>query len=160
MPTPSLEVIQQFKMTGLVGTRPRYFGDKTQPVLPTVAGAVFDETFTLADNFGNQTLWSSGVSNGNFTAFQYMLVLCDADIVLEIANTVPANDERALIFVKANTIMVIPGQSFGAYASATSRLDGAALVLATDYNNINEIRAQRNVAAGGGAANVRLALIN
>jgi hypothetical protein len=155
--TPTLELTFQMKLLALIGARFRYVGDKNTPVSLTTTGVIFEDTFILAENFGNATLWSSG--NGNITAFSYMVVVSDQDVVVEVARTTPNPDERALFFVKANCPLVIPGQSFGAYASNTSRLDGTVLVSATDYDNILEIRAQRNVAAGGGAANVRLTLI-
>lgn len=155
--TPTLELTFQMKLLALIGAKHRFVGDKNTPVTLTTTGVIHDDTTTIADNFGNETLWTA--DDGNINNFSYLLVVTDADIVLELVNTTPATDERALLFVKANCPLLIPGQSFGGYASNTSRLDGAVLVLATDYNNINQIRAQRNVATGNGSANVRLVLI-
>lgn len=155
--TPTLSLLFEMKMLGLIGTKYRYLGDKATPVSLTTTGVVHSDTFILADNYGAATLWTVG--DGNISTFQYLIIESDADVVIELSNTTPANDERALLFVKANCPLVVPGQSFGAYASVTSRLDGAVLVAATDYGNINQIRAQRNAADLVGDANIRLTLI-
>lgn len=156
--TPTLEVLYQLKMLALVGSRYRYIGDKNALVNPTVAGQIYEDTFTLNDNYGNAILWTSG--QGNITNFKYLVVVSDQDIILEVANTTPNPDERALFLVTANVPFILPAVNVGGYANNVSRLNGAAIVSGTGYNLINEIRAQRNVATGSGAANVRLSLIN
>ena len=151
----------EFLISGLLGeneNRPRHFGDRADSDDLTVTGQVFDTgNVIVADNFGTATLWQTG--QGGLTAPAYILFISDKDIFIEIANTTPNPDERMLFEVKANALLAMPADVMGAYASNTSRLDGAVLVSATDYNAITEIKVQRDVADLVGDANVRLVLI-
>lgn len=154
----SLEQIIQFQLA-LTGEAQRRFGDKTTPVNLTVNGQVWDSSnIVVADNFGNVTLWQS--PQGGLTSFQYLLFTSNADVWLELANTVPATDERLIIFVAANSILALPSGKMGGYASNVSRFDGAVMVSGTDYNFINEIRVDRDVTDLAGDATVRLMLVN
>ncbi len=148
----------QFSTTEILSEAIRHFGDKNLPTELTVNGQVWDSgNFPIADAYTAATIWSA--TNGGLASFSYLLFVADADMWLEIANTTPNPDERALIFVPANAMLILPSAYIGGYASNTSRLDGSALVAATDYNAIGEIRVQNNVAAGAGTTTCRLMLI-
>lgn len=154
----TLTQILQYSMS-LLGETQRKIGEKNAPTDFTINGRIFDTGgIPIADNFGNATLWTAGA--GGLTTFSYLLFTTDAAVALEFTNTVPATDERALVYVAAGAFLCIPSQFMGGFASNTSRLDGAALVLGTDYNSINEIRVQRDVAASTGVATIRLVLIS
>lgn len=153
----TLEQVVQYTIS-LTGEAQRRIGAKNTPTNLTVTGQVFDTgNVPLADGFAQLTLWQA--NQGGLATFAYLLFLCTADCWLEFANTVPATDERAIVRVPANAMLVIPSAFMGGYASNTSRLDGADLVLATDYNSINEIRVQSDVALLGGAGLARMMLI-
>lgn len=154
----TLEQIIQFSLA-VLGENTRKIGEKTSPTDLTVNGQVFDTgNVTVADNFGTATLWQA--NQGGMASFSYLILLTNADIYVELANTVPATDERLLFKVPANTICVLPSSVMGGFASNTSRLDGAVLVSATDYNLITDVKVQRDVADAVGDATVRLVLIN
>lgn len=153
----TLEQIVQYTIA-ITGEAQRRFGAKTSPTNLTVTGQVFDTgNIPIADAFSQQTIWQTG--NGGLATFAYLLFTCTVDCWLEIANTTPNPDERALIRVPANTVAVLPTAFMGGYASNTSRLDGADLVVVTDYNSITEIRVQSDVASLGGAGLARLMLV-
>jgi hypothetical protein len=142
----------------ILGETERKIGDKTEPISLTVNGQVFDTgNFPIADNYGNLVVWSA--AQGGLASFSHLIFTATADVILEFANTTPNPDERALMNVAANTMLIIPSSVMGGYASNTSRLNGAAIVSGTGFNTINEIRVQRNVATGVGAATGRLVLI-
>jgi len=152
----TLSLLQAISLA-VTGEAQKLVGDTQTPQTATVNGIVYDLTFSLAAGFTAATLWET--PDGQLTSFSYIVVLSDAEIVLELANTTPSPDARALFRLAANCVMVIPTGTLGAYSSDTSRLDGSALVLDTDYGTIKQIRAQRDVAGGGVAANIRLMLI-
>lgn len=142
----------------IIGEAVRHIGDKQTPTDLTVSGQVWDSgNFPVADAYTAATIWNGG--DGGLTSFSYLIFIADSDMWLEFANTVPATDENALVFVPAGAMLVLPSAYMGGYANNTSRLDGAVLVAATDYNAINKIRVQNNVAAGAGTATCRLVLI-
>lgn len=154
----TLQQIVQYSMS-VLGETQRKIGEKNSPTDLTVNGQIWDSGgVPVADAFGQATLWQSG--NGGLTSFAYLIFTSDVDVVLEVANTTPNPDERALFLVKGGTFLIIPSTSVGGYANNTSRLDGSALVLNTDYGLISEIRVQRDVADLAGNATVRLVLIS
>lgn len=135
----------------------RRFGDRNTPIEFTVDSKVFDVETTVAANYGTATLWTAG--NGGISTFDFLLFSSDQDLVIELVNTTPNPDERMLVKCRANSIIVLPSQIMGAYASNTTRLDGAALVSGTDYNSINQILVQRDAATGQATATCRLMLV-
>lgn len=153
----TLEQIIQFQIA-LTGEAVRRFGDKATPTDLTVTGQVWDSgNFPLADNYGNAEIWAT--TQGGLASFAYLIFMADVDVILELANTTPNPDERALFNIAANSVLVLPSSVMGGYASNTSRLDGAAMVSATDFNTINSIRVQRNAANLAGDATCRLMLV-
>lgn len=154
----TLEQIVQFSST-VIGETKRLIGEKNLPTDLTINGQIWDSgNFPIADNYSAATIWNGG--EGGLSSFSYLIFLANADMWLEFANTVPATDENALIFVPANAMLVLPSAYMGGYANNTSRLDGAVLVAATDYGAINKIRVQNNTPAGAGTATCRLVLLN
>lgn len=136
----------------------RVFGDRfTQTTIKPTLGVLFDGIDIIPDASGQDTLWVTG--QGGVDTFEYMFLLSDVDVYVEVANTTPDPDERALVFVKGGIPLVIPGGKMGGYASNTSRLDGSILVSGTDYDNITEIRVQNDALDGVGDATVRLLLL-
>lgn len=154
----TLEQVVQFTIS-VLGETQRRIGQKTSPVEFTVGGAIFDTgNITVADAFGRANLWA--VSQGGLTTFSYLIFTTNADIILELGNTVDAStDARALFRIAANSFFVLPSAVMGGYTSDTSRLDGAVLVANTDYFNIDFVRVQRDVADLAGDALIRLVLI-
>jgi hypothetical protein len=154
----TLEQIVQFQ-TSVLGESTRRVGGKAVLTNFDVDGAVYDTgNIVVADNYGAKTLWTS--PGGGITSFDWLLFTTNRDVYIELVNTVPATDERLLLKVLANSYLVLPSSVMGGYASNTSRLDGAALVSATDFNLITEIRVQRDAADLDGDASVRLVLID
>lgn len=147
----------------VLGENERKFGEKRSPSNFTVDGKVYDTgNIVVADNFGTAVLWdiTAGSNGGLSTGFDWLLFTTNADVFLELVNAVPATDERALIFVPANTYVILPSRYIGAVATNTSRLDGANMVEATDYDEITQIKVQRDEADGVGDATVRLMLVD
>lgn len=152
----TLEQRLQYSL-GVLSETVRRFGDKNTPITFTVDSTVFDIEAVIADNFGNTTLWQSG--QGGMTVFKFLIFTCDTEVILELANTTPSPDERMLFRIAAGSTIVLSSQIMGAYASDTSRLDGSALVSGTDFNNITQIRVQRDQPTGSGAATIRMMLV-
>jgi len=153
----TLELLEFFKVA-ILGSATKMLGDRRTPYEVTVVGTTYDVSNVIADNYSTATIWTSGA--GGVTTFKILLFMSDADVFIELANTVPVPDERAILFVRANTIVVLTGNMVGGYASDTSRLDGAVMVEATDFDDITEIRVQRNAEDAAGDATTRLVLIN
>lgn len=138
--------------------RVQLFGDRFTPttITPTL-GVVYDATDVIPDASGRDTLWVT--EQGGINTFEYMFLLSDVDVYVELVNTTPDPDERAIVFVKGGVPLVVPGGLMGGHASNTTRLDGVALVLGTDYGNITVIRVQNDAEEGAGDATVRLILV-
>ncbi len=154
----TFKVAFEFAVRSSLGKVLQSLGDRfiRTTITPTL-GIVFDVGDVIADNFGQDTLWTTG--QGGIDTFEYLFFLSDVDVYLEVANTDTSPDERFLVLVRGGIPLVIPGGLMGGYGSDTSRLDGSVLVLSTDYDNITEIRVQRDEAEGVGDATVRLMLV-
>lgn len=136
----------------------RQFGNANVPSEFAVTGQVYDTgSVGVSDGYGVKSLWSA--DGGGLASFQYLLFTSTHAVKLELVNATPNPDERMLFEVPAGGIVLIPSAVMGGYASNTSRLDGAALVDGTDFNNITEIRVQRDDADLTGDATVRLMLV-
>lgn len=148
----------EFSMSTTLGRCLRLFGDRFSPVTftPTL-GIVFDATDVVADNFGIETLWTTGA--GGVDTFEYLFLLSDVDVYVELANTDTSPDERVLLLARGGIPLIIPGGLVGGFASDVSRLDASVLVSGTDYDNITWIKVQRDEAEGVGDATVRLILV-
>jgi hypothetical protein len=154
----TLEQTIQFTIDGILGETKRNIGEKGSPTDFTIAGQVFDTgNLTLADNYTALTVWDSG--QGGMTAPSFIIVISNVDVYLELANTTPATDERLILKIKANAFCVIPANLIAGYANNTSRLDGAALVLNTDYGAITHLAIQNDGADLAGDATIRVVLI-
>lgn len=153
----TLEQIIQFQLS-VLDESVRRIGEKSEPTDLTVTGQVFDTgNFPVTDNYGTAEIWAA--NQGGLASFAYLIFMANVAMTLEVANTTPNPDERALFRVPANAMLVLPSGTMGGYASNTTRLDGAANVLNTDYGTINSVRVQRDVADLAGDATCRLVLI-
>lgn len=154
----TFKVAFEFSVLDSLNRLLRVFGDRfvRTTITPTL-GVLFDVTDIIADGYAQDTLWVAG--QGGIDTFEYMFLVSNVDVHVEVANTATSPDERLLLLVKANVPLILPGGVMGGFASDTSRLDGAVLVSGTDYNSILEIRVQSAVADDAGDATVRLLLL-
>lgn len=107
---------------------------------------------TVADNYGAAILWTTG--DGGFTTFSHGVLIADKDVFVEFRSD-NASPEYALLLIKAGCPMYF-GPSMG--AGTTERVDGAVLTDNTDFDTIDRIEVQRNVADAAGDAKVTLFL--
>jgi hypothetical protein len=138
-----------------VGGELKEAGSRTVAEEVTVDGYVFETRAAVPDNYLDQILWTAG--DGGIDDFDVLYVESDEDIFLELRNT-QATDEFVLLEVKAGVPLILRSDDVAGYQS-TTRLDDAELVEATDYDQVDRITAQRNVADDEGDATVRLLLI-
>jgi hypothetical protein len=108
----------------------------------------------VADNYGTVTLWTT--TDGGLTTFTHGWIFSDQDVVVEL-RTDNVSPEYASIFVKANVLTAITAKTSG---NTTETLDGAILVDGTDFDDVDRIEVQRDVADAIGDATVDLILFN
>lgn len=127
-------------------------GDKNvdQDITLSTGRAYCSTQVTVADNYGTATLWTTG--DGGLTTFTHGFILSDQDLVVEL-RTDNGTPEYASIFVKANVLTFIPAKTSG---NTTETLDGAILVDGTDFDDVDRIEVQRDVADAIGDATVDL----
>ncbi len=114
------------------------------------AGVVEDVLVT--DAFGVATLWVT--PQAGITTYEKAYIFSDVDLAVEI-RTDNGTPEFILMFIEANTLTPLPALLGG---NTTESIDGAILVQGTDYDNADQIRVQRDVAAAIGDATVTLYL--
>lgn len=107
---------------------------------------------TIADNYGEDILWASG--DGGLDNYTHGFIYSDQDLIVEL-KTDNGTPEYVLLEVKANVIASLPAIAGG---NTTESIDGAVLVDGTDYDDVVQIRIQRDVADAVGDATVSLFL--
>ena len=136
----------------------RTIGDRfTRTTITPTLGVLFDVGEVIPDDTTAEVLWVTG--QGGIDTFEYLFFLSDVDVYVELANVDTSPDERLVLLVRAGIPLVIPSGVMGGFASDTSRLDSAALVSGTDYDNVTEISVQNDAADGVGDATIRLLLL-
>ncbi len=148
----TLSVTQHITFT--VGNEVKTYGSLTTPVSVTLTtGLVHETRAVVADNYGVETLWTTG--DGNLDTFEFLWFLSDADVFLEL-RTDMGTAEYAILPVQANVPFILVGDD--AAGTIVSRLDGAQLIEDTDWAQIDRITVCRNVADALGDATVHLVL--
>lgn len=151
----TLNLIQHFEVT-LADNTVLKIGSKVTPLTLTLTnGTRYDTLVVVADNYGAETLWTTG--GGGMDTFEVALVYSDVDVWLELRNE-QATDEFALVQIQGGVWHVLSTDNMGGYQTMT-RIDGAVLADNTDYGQIDNITAHRDVAAAAGAATVHLILL-
>jgi len=107
---------------------------------------------TIADDYGEDVLWATG--DGGLDTFTHGFIKSDQDVFVEL-QTDNATPEYILLEVKANVLTPLPGKAGG---DDTESIDGSDLVDGTDYDDVDQIRVQRNAADAQGDATVSLYL--
>ena len=116
---------------------------------------VYRSTITVEDDYNVETIWAAG--DGGLTTFDQGIILSDQDVLVEMRNDA-GSAEFALIQVRANTPFYFG--PFLAAGTAGELVDGAESVENTDFDSIDRIQIQRNVADNVGNATVTLALVD
>lgn len=104
----------------------------------------------ISDNYGYDTLWSSG--DGGLDTFTQGFLYSDQDLLVELVTTGPT---YCLLTLPANVLTPVPAACLG----STSESFGSGLLESgTDFFPTTGIKVQRNVADGVGDAAVDLFL--
>lgn len=117
-------------------------------------GLVHEVRAIVADDYGVEKLWGTG--DGNLDNFELLWFLSDVDVFLELRSDMAA-DEFILIEVKADVPLILTSDDMAGHDTA-SRLDGAVLVEATDYAQVDQITVGNDAADAAGDAKVHLVL--
>ncbi len=127
-------------------------GSKATPITFSLTNGTpsYDEKI-LADNYTADVLWTAG--EGGKDTFELMMIVSDVAVFIGIRND--AGSPEYAVHQLAPNIPFILG-SDDLYANTTDVLDGAILVDGTDYNQIDRIEVQRDVADGIGDAKVKI----
>lgn len=147
-----LSLTQHFTLT--IGGENKEAGSLITPQEITVDGLVFECRTTVATEYLDEVLWTTG--NGNIDTFDFLWFESDQDVFLELRNTM-VPDEFLLFEVKANIPFVLASDNIAGY-DTTTRFDDAALIEGTDWDQADQITVQNNT-TGGSTATVRLILI-
>ena len=154
----TLSLTQKFTATLADGTDLDLGSVIVPETLTLTNGTIFRTTDVVADDYGQDVLWTAG--EGGMDTFEVMLVKTDADIVLELRTTAAGLNQIAQIAVAAGPWTLISKDKAGGYAAASTVFDGSVLVDGTDYDAIDRIEAYRDVADGQGDATVTLILLS
>lgn len=151
----TLNLTQHFEATLADGTVLEIGSKTTAQTLTLTGGTRYDTLVVVADNYGAETLWTTG--NGGMDTFEVALVYSDVDVWLNLRNE-QATDEFALIQIQGGLWHILTTDNMGGYQT-TTRIDGAVLVDNTDYGQVDQIVAHRDEADGQGDATVHLILL-
>lgn len=152
----TLKFTQKFSMDLADGTT-FTLGDEFTPLeLSVTNGYKYETLAVVADDYGSEVLWATG--DGGMDTFEVALIYSDADVWIELRNE-QETDEFTLIELQAGVWHVLTSDNMGAYQT-TTRIDGEVLANNTDYGQIDQITATRDVADGQGDAQVRIILFN
>ena len=122
-----------------------------EPVtLSLTNGTVYRTSVVIPDAYGTDVVWQTG--GGGFDSFELGLIVSNQDLALEF-RTDAGTAGYATTLLKANVPYYF-SPKLGTANAAT--LDGDELVDDTDYNDVDRISVQRNVADNQGDALVRL----
>jgi len=116
---------------------------------------VYYTTKTIADNYGEDVLWTTG--DGGLDTFTYGFIMSDQDIWVQLRNDDTGTAEYVRMLVPANVLTTIPAKCAG---NTTDAFDGAVLVDNTDYADTDQIAVHRDVADGVGDAVVSMYLFD
>ncbi len=145
----TLSVTQHITFT--VGNEVKTFGSLTTPVeISLTTGLVHETRAVVADDYAEQTLWTSG--DGGLDTFEFLWFLSDADVLLEFADV--AGTECFAIQVKANVPFILSYDDILVSDSAASIVTGDVATMKT----INRILVHNNGAEAIGDATVHLVL--
>lgn len=125
----------------------------TETTLSSDAAVLAVRQKVVADNYGEDILWATG--DGGLDTPSQAFILSDQAIYIEL-KTDNASPEYVLLLIPANIITAVPLKVGG---DDTESIDGAVLVDATDYDDVVQIRVQRDAAEGAGDATVSLYLV-
>lgn len=151
-----LSVIQRFTATLADGTSFELGSLTTAQTITLTSGHKFETIKTIADNYGYDAIWTKG--DGGLDTFEVALIYSDADVVLEL-KTDNATPEYILLKIQGGVWhILLTSDDMG--GDTVASIDGAVTVDGTDYDQIQEISAQRDVADAAGDAIVHLVLLN
>ena len=122
-------------------------GSRTVAKTLTVAGDVHESRVTVADNYTEQVMWTTG--DGGISTFDFLYCESDADILL---NFKQAGAEYATVNVNANVPLILGSDDFLAVVLQGDAAPETLVAMAL-------ITAKNNVADAAGDAHVRLVLI-
>lgn len=152
--TASLTTHLTLTVGSLTGSVVKTFGSLTTPADITLTdGLIHEVRAVVEDDYGVETLWTTG--DGNLDTFEFLWFMTDAAVFLEL-RTDMATDEYLILPVQAYVPFILAGDD--AAGIDADRLDGAVLVEATDYAQVDRIRVCRDVADAAGDATVHLLL--
>ena len=154
----TLSLTQRFTATLADGTKLDLGSLITPETIDLTNGTIFRTTDVVADNYGQDVLWTAG--EGGMDTFEVILVKTDADIVLELRTTAAGLNQIAQIGVAAGPWTLITKDEAGGYVAAATKFDGAALVDGTDYDQVDRVEAYRDAADGQGDATVTIVLLS
>ena len=146
----TLKIRQALIVDGLVVE-----GDLEADVTITLtSGGYFRAHKLLADNFTADIFWTKG--EGGMDTFTHGFVFSNQDVVVEL-RTDKGTAEFVLLFIRANELTPLAVKVGG---NTTESLDGLILVDGTDFDDVDRIEIQRDVADAVGDATVSLYLFN
>lgn len=139
----------------------RQLGSRDTPVAVSIAGLIFDVTFSILNesgtNYVSQVLWTTG--NAGITSFDLLAIVSDNDVIVEFRND-NATDQFTALHLEKDIPLIMGGDLMGASDDATSIIgsDGSA----TTLDNIDMITAKNNADGSSTSvtANVRLMLFD
>lgn len=151
----TLNLTQHFKIT-LADSSVLEIGSKTTAqTLTLTAGTAVEIVDVIADNYGEDVLWTTG--GGGLDTFEALLFYSDVDIYLEFRTDLGAGAQYILHKFQGGVWHLLTSDDIA--SAAASVLDGAVLVEDTDYAQIDQIEAHRDEADGQGDATVHLILL-
>lgn len=148
----TLNLTWHFNVTGKPDVT-GHSGDGNEPTPVTLSLTNGTPTYTekiIADSYGVDILWTVG--EGGRDTFQLAIIVSDKAVFVGRRNDA-GTDEFAVDHLHPNIPFIFNDDL---YANTTDVLDGAVLVDGTDFNQIDRIEVQRDVADGVGDAKVRL----
>lgn len=109
---------------------------------------------TISDGNGEDILWTSG--DGGMDEFTHGFIKSNQDLFVEL-RTDAGTPEYVLMELKANVLTQIPAKVGG---DTTESIDGSSMEDGTDFDDVDQIRVQRNASGGQGDATVALYLFS
>ena len=150
----TLSVTQVFSATLADGTKFDLGELYTPQTITLTLGTKFETLDVIADNYGEDVLWTSG--EGGMDTFEVLLLYSSADIWLEF-RTDNATPQYIPHLFQGGIWHVLSSDDLN--GGTSSVFDGAVLVEGTDYDQINQIEAHNDAADNAGDANVHLVLL-
>jgi len=151
----TLNITQHMTMTLADGTELKLGDLATPKTLTLTNGTKFEIIDVIADDFGQDVLWTTG--EGGMDTFEVMLVYSDADIWLEFRTDLGAGAQFIIHKLQGGVWHLLTSDDLA--SAAATVLDGAVLVDDTDFAQIDRIEAYRDAVADAGDAIVHLILL-